>query len=177
MAELVAVDYQADLSLVRIDVGPLPYVCPPASPGTRPGRALSAGYDEMQWPATVRPATITRTDGQITFTRERPWHGRSGGSLIDADLGRLIGVVSGYDGPRASDARGNSNGTKRNFAEVARGGNGIYVSHAAIVAFLQKSGCRFGDAPQAEGPAADPFRQPFPVPRAAPQPTPQACPT
>src|SRR5262249_40903761 len=79
---------------------------------------LSVGYDSMQIPATIRPATIASVEGGRTFTRERPWHGRSGGALLDADAGYVIGVVQGY--------------------EVAPWGRGIYISHSSIVAFLKK---------------------------------------
>jgi hypothetical protein len=81
---------------------------------------LSVGYDEMRQPATQRPVTILRVDADITWTREPPWHGRSGGALLDLESGQLIGVVSGYVSyPR---------------------GPGIYVSHAAIERFLKQRG-------------------------------------
>ena len=114
---LMAVDYQADLSLVELEDGPLPFVLPVAPPGHRPGNAIwSVGYDEMRWPATAVPATILAVSGSTTFTRERPGHGRSGGALIDADAGRLIGVVQGY--------------------ETAGQRRGMYVAHAVILRFL-----------------------------------------
>ncbi len=120
---LVAVDYQADLSLIEMLAGPLPYVCHVAATCLRGHRLLSAGYDDMKWPATQRPATLLGSQGLVTFTRERPWHGRSGGGLIDLDSGQLVGVVQGYSGP--PDRR-----------EVVQGAQGMYASLGAIQTFL-----------------------------------------
>lgn len=154
--KLLAVDHQADLSLVELGDGPLPYVAPVAPAGHRPGRVVSAGYDDMIWPATVRTAHITGSNGLVTYTRERPWHGRSGGGLLDAEKGYLIGVVSGYTGPSARD--------KASFAEVYPGASGIYVSHEAVIKFLKRynSGHALDQA----------HRQVWPTPR-----LPQLCPT
>jgi hypothetical protein len=114
---LIDIDYRSDLSLLELEDGPLDFVAPVAPEYYRPGRhLLSIGYDEMQTPATVRPATIASTDPSRTFTVERPWHGRSGGPLLDAEAGQVVGVVSGY--------------------ETAPWGRGIYVSHQAIIRFL-----------------------------------------
>jgi hypothetical protein len=116
---LIDIDYRSDLALLELDDGPLDFVAPVAPEYYRPGRhLLSVGYDEMHTPATVRPATITSTDDSRTFTVERPWHGRSGGPLLDADVGQVVGVVSGY--------------------ETAPWGRGIYVSHQAIIRFLSR---------------------------------------
>lgn len=120
---VVAVDQAADLALLEMAAGPLPYCCPIAPAGHRPGRLLSCGYDEMTYPALQRPATLLDSDATQTRTRERPWHGRSGGGLIDLDSGTLVGVVSGYTGPS-------------NHQELARGGWGCYASHAAILRFV-----------------------------------------
>jgi hypothetical protein len=116
--KLAAWDYELDLSLIVTDWGPLHYI-PVAPAGFRPGKnLLSAGYDEMRWPITIRPATLLASDDSTSFTREKPWHGRSGGGLCDRDAGVLIGVVQGY--------------------EVPPGGNrGIYISHKAILRFLK----------------------------------------
>jgi hypothetical protein len=116
--QLLDVNYEDDLSLVLLRTGPVDYCCPVAGPGHRPGSLLSVGYDEMQVPAKVLPAHIVSLSPQVTYTRERPWHGRSGGALIDADSGTLIGVVQGYElsGPR----------------------RGMYVSHQAILRFLER---------------------------------------
>jgi hypothetical protein len=117
---LVAVDYQADLSLVELGDGPLAYECPIVSDLGHPARVLSSGCDKMAWPPVVQPATIVGHQGRTTYTRENPVPGRSGGALIDADRGVLIGVVQGYEtsGPR----------------------RGMYVSHAAVTQFLRKQG-------------------------------------
>lgn len=116
---LIDLDYDADLSLILLQDGPLPYVAPVAPAGHRPGaNVLSIGYDEMAWPAQQRPAAILGAGAGVTFTRERPGHGRSGGALLDADAGVLIGVVQGY--------------------EIAGPRRGIYVSHATILRFLER---------------------------------------
>src|SRR5207253_9927063 len=74
------------------------------------------GYDNMQLPAVHLPSTLLQDTGRLAYTRERPWHGRSGGALFDVQGCYLIGVVSGY--------------------EV--NGRGIYVSHRAILDFLRR---------------------------------------
>lgn len=119
-ARLLAWDHDLDLSLMELDNGPFAFV-PVAPRGHRPGpRLRSVGYDEMRWPVTSRPATLLGSQGNTTYTAERPWHGRSGGGLIDlGGPGRdcvLIGVVQGYElgGPR----------------------RGLYVRHEAILTFL-----------------------------------------
>jgi hypothetical protein len=117
-ARLAAWDYKIDLSLLVIDNGPFHYI-PVAREGFRPGKNLaSVGYDNMAWPVTVKPATIVASVGDTTFTRERPWHGRSGGGLCDRDARVLIGVVQGYELP-------------------PWGRRGVYVSHQAILRFLR----------------------------------------
>lgn len=128
MARLVAVDADRDLSLIEIANGPFNFV-PVAPAGFQPGgNGVSAGYDAMKWPITVRSATILGTLGNWTYTRERPWHGRSGGGLFDAGGKYLIGVVNGYE----------LNGQER----------GIYVSHDAILAFLAKYQGQMTGAPR-----------------------------
>ena len=82
---LLAADADHDLSLIEIDNGPFNYV-PVAPQGFQPSRNLvSAGYDEMKWPITSKQATILVTMSDWTYTREKPWHGRSGGGLFDLD--------------------------------------------------------------------------------------------
>jgi hypothetical protein len=115
-SRLLALDSQMDLSLIEIDVGPLPYVCAVAPQGYRPGECISVGYDNMRLPPQKRPAHIASQSGPTTFTRERPWHGRSGGALIDRSRGYLVGVVSGYSSTR-----------------------GVYASHSAVLSFLARS--------------------------------------
>jgi len=120
-ASLLACDYQLDLSLIEVRAGPVRFVAPVAGASFRPsGRLLSVGYDEMKTPATRQPASIVGSADRLTFTRERPWHGRSGGALLDADAGLLIGVVQGY--------------------ETAPPWRGLYTSHAAIIRFLRQNG-------------------------------------
>jgi trypsin-like peptidase len=116
---LVDLDYEADLSLLQLNDGPVDAFVTVAPAGYAPRKTLlSVGFDEMRLPATVRSASLLGSAGSITFTRERPWHGRSGGALLDAERGYLVGVVSGY--------------------EVIGRRRGMYVSHAAIVEFLAR---------------------------------------
>lgn len=166
---VLAVDHQSDLSLCVMATGPVPYVCPVAPPGHRPGRLLSVGHDEMRWPSIQRTATLLGVQGNITYTREKPWHGRSGGGLLDIDSGYLIGVVSGYTEPNMAQRR----------VEITPGGRGMYVSHAAILRFLgQHAPHLVSGGGQPQGPAPGrPYveefrepRQPFaPQPRGVPQ--------
>lgn len=117
-ARLIAFDHDLDLSLIELDNGPFFYL-PVAKQGHVAGKRLvSVGYDNMAWPVTSKPATIVSTSGNWTYTAEKPWHGRSGGGLIDVEARVLIGVVHGY--------------------EVKAGGRGIYISHAAVLTFLAK---------------------------------------
>lgn len=96
---LVACDFAADLSLILLPAGPLPSV-PLAGKGPTPGRKCwSCGYDEMRWAdgPLVAAADVIRDDGRIITTRQIPWHGRSGGPLIDCHALELVGVVQGYE--------------------------------------------------------------------------------
>jgi hypothetical protein len=86
----------------------------PSGPGQRQGPYEGSG-----------PGRGTGSDR--TLTKERPWHGRSGGGLIDVDAGFLIGVCSGYSGPHTH-------------VELVPGGQGIYVSLDAIHRFLRGAG-------------------------------------
>jgi hypothetical protein len=118
--KLVKVDYTLDLSLIELADGPLPYVCRVAPADHVPATScLSVGYDEMRLPSTRRNVSLLGSSGMTTYTRERPWHGRSGGALIDQQAGCLIGVVQGY--------------------EVTGQRRGLYVSHGAILRFLERS--------------------------------------
>jgi hypothetical protein len=115
--KLVAWDYDMDLSLLEIANGPFHHI-PVAQAGFKPSSKLwSCGYDNMSWPVTKKPATILLSQGNTTYTKEKPWHGRSGGGLADGDARVLIGVVQGY--------------------EVWPNSRGLYVSHAAILRFLR----------------------------------------
>lgn len=149
----IDVDPANDLALLQMDIGPLPYVCPVAPAGAAYEKhCLSVGYDDAKTPPTMRPATIVSQEGGRTLTRERPWHGRSGGAIIDERNGWLVGVVSGYSGPRSRQ-------------EVVGGANGIYASHQAVVALLRKNGIEPGGSasPQSDRFAPGlPMQQPFP---------------
>lgn len=113
-AKLVAVSFRDDLSLIYLPNGPF-YAVPPAANLHRINIGLtSAGYDEMRWPITSRTATLVAQDVANYYTRERPWHGRSGGPLVDG--GKLVGVVQGY--------------------EVSGRRRGIYVHHRVVLRFL-----------------------------------------
>lgn len=133
MIRLLRIDYRADLSLVEVPAGPFPWVAPVASPGHRPGRLLSVGYDEMRLPPQVRTATLLGSAGNRAYTREQPWHGRSGGALLDQDLGQLVGVVHGYECDPARFP-----GDRPRFVPGRH--RGLYVSHAAILTFLRDPG-------------------------------------
>jgi hypothetical protein len=116
---VVATDANHDLSLLEIDNGPFNYV-PVAPAGFKPGRNVaSAGYDSMKWPITRHHATILIELGDWTYTREKPLPGRSGGGLVDLDARVLIGVVNGYE----------LSGQRR----------GIYVSHEAVIKFMNRN--------------------------------------
>jgi hypothetical protein len=147
-AKLLHRDPKLDLALIQINDGPAPYVCHVAGKSYVPGKHfISVGYDEMKTPAKLCRATVLGstavvnivypppahrgpvTDLETTFTVEPPWHGRSGGALIDTDAGLLVGVCGAYDGD-----------TEHAKAGDARGGPGIYTSHRAIQRFLQQCG-------------------------------------
>lgn len=93
--KLIKLDYQSDLALIEFGDGPLPNIALVAPVGHRlSGQFLSAGYDSMKWPMTKASARMIRDDGSYIWTYEKPWHGRSGGPLLDGDY--LIGVCHGY---------------------------------------------------------------------------------
>jgi hypothetical protein len=135
-SRLVAIDYESDLSLIVLENGPCHYLPVDQVSRLRP-QAWSCGYDEMRWPITKRPATVIGDDATTIYTREKPWHGRSGGGLIDGERRTLFGVVQGY-GP-----------TK-----------GIYVSRARILTFIRANAACFadGDVGRIVNPS---FDQPF----------------
>lgn len=116
--KLVAIDWQSDLSLIELANGPF-YAIPVAPPGHQPARTLwSVGYDDMKWPVTKKQASYLYSHGNMSYTREKPWHGRSGGGLYDPGKQVLVGIVHGY--------------------EITGHQRGLYVSHAAVLAFLSK---------------------------------------
>jgi len=142
-ARWVGCDRQADLALIGLDVGPMPYVARIAPVHIRPTIALSCGYDSMAGP----PQLARTKDGQVQqmgsqgkpgewqtthvlgldregvlWTHETPWHGRSGGGLLARDTGWLIGVCLGYTIPPSPPG-------------------GIYVGLPTIHSFLTSCGC------------------------------------
>jgi hypothetical protein len=150
---VVALDRQADLALVVMDAGPLPYVCPVAPEGAAWSRScLSVGYDDARLPPQYRPASVLSEDSSRIYTRERPWHGRSGGALIDERNGWLVGVVSGYTGPTAP--------SKAVFPEVHPSGHGIYGGHKAIVRMLRSQGLSPGGEPRGAPSPGESFAPP-----------------
>lgn len=155
-----------DIALVLLNAGPLPYVAPVAPRGFRPGPCLSVGYDGMTLPPHIRPATILSADATTTWTQGAPWHGRSGGALIDQKTGYLVGVVSGYEvTPRGP-------------------GRGIYASHEGICNFLDRVPEYRAAFPQTQEPPLlapqfppawqQPRTQPRPI-YAPPRPAPGGC--
>jgi hypothetical protein len=162
---VIDVDHQHDLALFELYAGPLPYVAPVAPLSQLTSRTcLSVGYDEQVLSPTMRPANIVRQDrgDGFTLTTERPWHGRSGGALIDEASGQLVGVVSGYSGPR-------------NHQETWPGGQGIYAGHGAIVTFLRRNGYEATGSPLLPAGSA-PYRPPA-VQTPAPRLIRRDCPT
>lgn len=126
---LLRVDYDSDLALVRLDLGPLPGVCPvAASEPSTSARLVSTGYDGMRWPAVVATAHVVAREGRTTFTRERPVEGRSGGPLIDADRRLTVGIVNGYE----------TSGLRR----------GVYTSRSECVRFLERAARSSWDGPR-----------------------------
>lgn len=119
---LVALDRKADLALLEMNYGPLPYLAPVAPINHQLRRKqwlLSVGYDEMKKPPRMRWTKYAGSFGHLSYTETPPWHGRSGGALLDMQTGYTVGVVSGYERPYPQ-------------------GRGRYVSLSAIHAFLQR---------------------------------------
>lgn len=129
-----------DLALLRLNAGPLHYVAQVAPVGFKPGVCLSIGHDKMATQATIKYAHISHTSGPITYTKESPWHGRSGGGLFDQATGYLVGAVTGYTGSPKHQT------------------GGIYVSHSAILQFLGMTAPKVQESPKVEE-----FRQPAPL--------------
>src|SRR4029077_21125976 len=92
-----------DLCLIEVGYGPMLYACPVVPAGHHPAHLWSCGYDEMRDQMTVKSATLRAGYAgrwHEVLTAEAPWHGRSGGPLLDADKGYLIGTVIGYSSRR-----------------------------------------------------------------------------
>jgi len=138
---LLALDEKADLSLIELPAGPLAFI-PLAQPGQKvSGQVASCGYDQMKWtdgPKIVKTSIVSHSVG-IYWTREIPWHGRSGGPLIDTQTCCLFGVVQGYE------------------MEFGRPGRGMYVDGDRIRQFVYRFfpfGC-FGPRPRPTFPFDD----------------------
>ena len=140
----------ADLALIRMNVGPVPYVSPVAPLSQQLSDCWSIGFDEMKTPAKQKGAKIVGTETNRFLTDARPFHGRSGGGLIDKKTGYLVGVCSAYTGPHRR---------QNNPAEdYMRGHNGVYASLPAIHRFLAKAGVMECQLPDIGSPS--PFVQP-----------------
>jgi hypothetical protein len=119
-ARVLLYDAALDLSLLELDNGPFNFI-PVAPRGHQPSQTIgSYGYDKMAWPITVRRATLIGSAGSHTYAQEHPGHGRSGGGLIDVQSRVLIGVVQGYE------------------LGLSPHNRGLYVSHSAILGFLER---------------------------------------
>jgi hypothetical protein len=136
-----------DLSLIELNFGPVPYVTPvgPVGYSTDGCDCWSIGFDEMAFPVHVRPAKILGPWGADSAkTDTSPWHGRSGGALIEKKTGYLMGVVSAYTGERLADKKRFPKDTPLDTRlakhEYQRGYNGVYVSLPSIHRFLVKAG-------------------------------------
>lgn len=130
-----------DVSLLRLNYGPAPYVSPVAPLGFKPGECWSIGFDEMRFPPQCKPARIVGNFGSGAWmTDTKPWHGRSGGALIDKKSGYVVGVVSAYTPT-----------------------NGVYSSLSAIHKVLAKAGVI--DSPKGGFPVDDCPDGNCPVPR------------
>jgi hypothetical protein len=152
--KLLALDTDQDLSLLEIANGPFHWLAV-APKGHQPSRNVrSSGYASMAWPIVTRDATILQTSGDWTWTREKPYHGQSGGALLDLGPAgvtpRLIGVTYGYE----------AHGRMR----------GVYASHESVLRFLAAYQAQFGQTPTAPPPPVrhQPFARPL-------LPTPKQC--
>jgi hypothetical protein len=113
---VVKVDYRADLCLIRLDAGPLPFWAGVGDVPPRPGDAFWAvGHAGMKWPGNRSTVHVIDVEGQWTHTAERPRSGDSGGPLLDRS-GALVGTCTGFE-----------SGTR---------GRGMYVSLPTIRRFL-----------------------------------------
>lgn len=144
---------QDDVSLLRMNVGPVPFVSPVAPIGYAPdGDCWSAGFDAMRMPVHCKPAKIVSQQGPVYLTDARPNHGRSGGSLIEKRSGYLVGVVSAYSGPQRN--------SQSDAGDYVPGHHGIYASLTTIQRFLS----RVDPSQPAPGPDQQ-YRQPAPGPQ------------
>lgn len=91
---VVRIDRELDLALLY---GPGQLTTHSVQVGRRQGTTLvSMGYDSGRVPVTVDVTGHRGTNGPFLLTVRKPWHGRSGGPLVNASTGKLVGVVVGY---------------------------------------------------------------------------------
>lgn len=131
---ITKIDKAMDLAVVKLETGNLPNVCYVATrPPLAGARCTSVGYTEDDDDPSLEDATITE-QGRLTVTKEAPWHGRSGGALIDAS-GRLVGLAAAYD-PAGCPYNEEREPAKFK-AWVLRYAPGYWISHQTIWKFMQ----------------------------------------
>jgi hypothetical protein len=111
------IDTEADLCLIEMTTGPLPFYLPVGERQPLAGeQVVAVGYEKMVKPAAVKPTTVLDVGPHWQHTRERPIPGMSGGPLIEPKSGALVGTCTGYE----------SQGERR----------GMYVRLSAVRAFM-----------------------------------------
>lgn len=136
---LLTIDRRNDLALILLPDGPLPYVAPVPIGSYQPDRVCwSVGYDEMRRPPQVRPARIVAVEDGRYLTDTRPWHGRSGGALLEARTGYLIGVVTAYRGQKGPRGPRGPLGSDPLFEQWEKhpSGRGVAVALHTVARFL-----------------------------------------
>jgi hypothetical protein len=139
--KLLAVDFKTDLAVFKVNYK-LPYVAPLPPAGHKLGpQLLSVGFDKQQLMSdlgdglgTRRMATPVRQDQGRLLTEEKPWHGRSGGAILDGPF--LVGVVSAYQGLPAKGIDPKTGKQIEVRQEYDGRNRGIYVNLDTIRAFL-----------------------------------------
>jgi hypothetical protein len=97
--EIVRLDEQGDLCLIRLPAGPLDYFAPVAESAPGVGEIVEAvGYEEMRKPAYRMRTRIVGEGDHFTLTSERPIPGMSGGPLLAG--GSVVGTCTGYESTR-----------------------------------------------------------------------------
>lgn len=122
---LLAVDYKRDLALIHLPAGPFEFSATvPDQNFQVPTQLLSVGFDRMRFPPQQVPTNLLSKEGPYWLTKERPWHGRSGGALL-AKSKFLVAVVHGYE----CTPEGNTLPHHR----------GVYIGHKTILTFLAQN--------------------------------------